>query len=110
MLHYFVLIYLKYSCEFSDIFGLERFSSGAICRTRHSGTILADTAQQRCVRRCCNNLPINRSCMQINSDISQRVTIQQATLPWIATSLAWVKIRTLEGLSLIHISEPTRRT
>ena len=35
--------------------------------------------------------------MQINSDISQRVTIQQATLPWIATSLAGVKIRTLEG-------------
>jgi len=35
--------------------------------------------------------------MQINSDMSQRVTIQQATLPWIATHLAGVKIRTLEG-------------
>ena len=34
--------------------------------------------------------------MQINSDISQRVTLQQSALPWVASSLAGVKIRTLE--------------
>ena len=35
--------------------------------------------------------------MQINSDISRRVTIQQAALPWIATPLAGARIRILEG-------------
>ena len=34
--------------------------------------------------------------MQINSDISQRVVIQQSTLPWIVSPLAGVQIRTLE--------------
>lgn len=34
--------------------------------------------------------------MQINSDISKRVAIQQSTLPWIATPLAGIQIRTLE--------------
>lgn len=35
--------------------------------------------------------------MQINSDISQRVVIEQSTLPWVATALPGVQIRTLEG-------------
>ena len=35
--------------------------------------------------------------MQINSDISKRVAIQQSTLPWIATPWAGIQIRTLEN-------------
>ncbi len=35
--------------------------------------------------------------MNINSDISQRVVIQQSTLPWIASPLAGLETRTLEG-------------
>jgi anti-sigma factor ChrR (cupin superfamily) len=35
--------------------------------------------------------------MNINSDLSQRVVIEQSTLPWIATAWAGVQHRTLEG-------------
>jgi anti-sigma factor ChrR (cupin superfamily) len=35
--------------------------------------------------------------MNIHSDISQRIVIEQSALPWIASSLAGMQIRTLEG-------------
>lgn len=35
--------------------------------------------------------------MQINSDISKRVAIQQSTLPWMATPWAGIQIRALEN-------------
>lgn len=44
-----------------------------------------------------SNFSIGRQDMNITSDISQRVVIRQSSLPWIASSLAGVQHRLLEG-------------